>query len=104
MEFSKQSAGLSKSYGDTVALRNLNFKVASRDVCCLLGQYGAGKTTTTNIFSGRIEATSGEALANGFPVINTEVVSKEITYRPSLYSCTGRCRSARIKHCWDYGL
>ncbi len=95
MRISKQNVGLgakglSKSYGDTTALRNLNFKVGSGDVYCFLGQYGAGKTTTINIFLGRIEATSGEALVNGSPVVNTEVALKEIAYLPELVQLYGK--------------
>jgi len=95
MEFSKQNVGLeakglNKSYGDTVALKNLNFKVDPGDVYCLLGQNGAGKTTTINIFLGLLEATSGEALINGNPVIGTEVVSKEIAYIPEVVQLYGK--------------
>lgn len=95
MELSKQSLSLeakdlSKSYGDTVALNNLNFKVDKGDVYCLLGQNGAGKTTTINIFLGLIKATSGEARVNGTPVVGTKVVSEEIAYIPEVVQLYGK--------------
>ena len=95
MEFSQQNLGLEtkglrKSYEDTVALRNLNSKVDTGDVCCFLGQNGAGKTTTINIFLGPKEATSGEALVNGIPVIGMEVISKEITQIPEFVQLYGK--------------
>lgn len=99
MEISKQNTGLqaralSKSYGETVALRNLNFRVESGDVYCLLGQNGAGKTTTINIFLGLLKATSGEALVNGTPVTSTEAVSKEIAYIPEVVQLYGKLSGA----------
>ncbi|MEL6356433.1 MAG: ATP-binding cassette domain-containing protein, partial [Bacteroidota bacterium] len=99
MEFSKQNIGLeakglSKSYGDIVALNNLNFKVDVGDVYCLLGQNGAGKTTTINIFLGLIKATSGEALVNGISVGSTKVVSEEIAYIPEVVQLYGKLSGA----------
>ena len=95
MEFSKKNIGLeaknlSKSYGDTVALNNLNFKVNKGEIYCLLGQNGAGKTTTINIFLGLLKPTSGEAIVNGMPIINPETVSHEIAYIPEVIQLYGK--------------
>jgi len=43
---------LSKSYGDTVAVRDVSFEVAKGEVFALLGPNGAGKTTTVEILEG----------------------------------------------------
>ena len=51
---------LHKSYGDTVAVDDLSFTVASGKVLGLLGPNGAGKTTTIEILEGLLEPTSGE--------------------------------------------
>jgi ABC-2 type transport system ATP-binding protein len=43
---------LSKSYGDTVAVRDVSFEVQRGEVFALLGPNGAGKTTTVEILEG----------------------------------------------------
>lgn len=56
---------LSKSYGQTQALRDVTFQVASGQVFGFLGPNGAGKTTTMNIITGLIEFDSGNVSING---------------------------------------
>jgi len=43
---------LSKSYGDTMAVRDVSFEVQQGEVFALLGPNGAGKTTTVEILEG----------------------------------------------------
>lgn len=44
--------GLAKSYGETVAVRDVSFEVQRGEVFALLGPNGAGKTTTVEILEG----------------------------------------------------
>jgi ABC-2 type transport system ATP-binding protein len=60
--------GLSKRYGDTVALDDLSFSVRPGEVFGFVGQNGAGKTTTMRIALGVLEADSGEVRWQGRPV------------------------------------
>ena len=46
------TAGLCKSYGDTVALDSLNLTVNDGEVYGYLGPNGAGKTTTIRLLLG----------------------------------------------------
>ena len=57
-----QAVGLKKHYGEVVALKGLDLKVAAGEVFCLLGANGAGKTTTIQLFLGFVEPTAGKAL------------------------------------------
>ena len=53
------ATGLSKSYGDKFALRDLNLTVQSGEIFGLLGHNGAGKTTTVNLLTTLLTPTSG---------------------------------------------
>jgi ABC-2 type transport system ATP-binding protein len=50
---------LAKSYGDTVAVRDVSFEVQRGEVFALLGPNGAGKTTTVEILEGFRHRTGG---------------------------------------------
>ena len=50
---------LAKTYGDTVAVRDVSFEVERGEVFALLGPNGAGKTTTVEILEGFRARTSG---------------------------------------------
>lgn len=63
-----QALNLTKRYGSHLALNNLNLKINPGEICCLLGQNGAGKSTTINLFLGFIEPTSGNTIINGINV------------------------------------
>jgi len=60
---------LSKTYGEYVALRDLNLTVESGLCVGYLGPNGAGKTTTIKILTDLLRATSGRAYLNGKDVI-----------------------------------
>ena len=59
---------LSKSYGDTHAIGDLDFTIGEREFVCVVGPSGCGKTTLLKCMSGLLEPTSGEVVLNGTPV------------------------------------
>ena len=74
---------LSKTYGDYKALNNLNLKLNEGEIFALLGQNGAGKSTTINIFLGFVKPTEGVAKINGISVVDhLEETKKYIAYIP----------------------
>ncbi|MCB0218233.1 MAG: ATP-binding cassette domain-containing protein [Chrysiogenetes bacterium] len=81
---------LSKSYGPTLAVDSVSFKVEPREVLGFLGPNGAGKTTTMKILTGYLTPDSGRAMVGGIDVMeNSLEVRRKIGYLPEnapLYS------------------
>ena len=69
---------LSKTYGDYKALNNLNLKLNEGEIFALLGQNGAGKSTTINIFLGFVKPTEGVAKINGISVVDHPEETKQV--------------------------
>jgi ABC-2 type transport system ATP-binding protein len=62
-----QIHGLTKRFGDVVAVDNLSFEVAQGSITGFLGPNGAGKTTTLRMLLGLIEPTAGSSTIAGKP-------------------------------------
>ncbi len=60
-----EMTGISKSFGATIALKDVNFKVAAGEVCALVGQNGAGKSTLMSILSGAAQPDAGAMMLDG---------------------------------------
>jgi len=60
--------GLTKTYGNTAVVNNLNLEVAPGVVHGLLGPNGSGKSTTMKMLLGLIAPTSGEIMMLGQPM------------------------------------
>ncbi|MDG2991075.1 ABC transporter ATP-binding protein [Candidatus Synechococcus calcipolaris G9] len=74
---------LTKTYGSTLALRDVSFRAETGEILGLLGPNGAGKTTTMRILSGYLPATSGTAAIAGYDVHeNPMAVRQRIGYLP----------------------
>ena len=56
---------LRKSYGKTVAVDGVSFRIAKGETLGLLGPNGAGKTTTVSMIAGLLRPDSGEVLIDG---------------------------------------
>jgi ABC-2 type transport system ATP-binding protein len=85
-----QAKNLTKDFNGRRALNALNLFVDKGEIYCLLGQNGAGKTTAINIFSGFVDATSGEALINGSEVKSKRrEINRMIAYIPEVVQLYG---------------
>jgi ABC-2 type transport system ATP-binding protein len=62
-----EASGLSKRYGDTVAVDDLSFTVPAGQVTGFLGPNGSGKSTTMRLMLGLDAPTSGSVTVNGRP-------------------------------------
>ncbi|MCT0252453.1 MULTISPECIES: ABC transporter ATP-binding protein [unclassified Synechocystis] len=74
---------LSKVYGSTTAIQDVDFSVQKGEILGFLGPNGAGKTTTMRILAGYIPATTGTVRVAGFDVHEQSLaVRKRIGYLP----------------------
>jgi ABC-2 type transport system ATP-binding protein len=65
-------AGLTKRFGDVVAVDDLSFTARAGQVTAVLGPNGAGKTTTFRVLLGLARPTAGRALIDGRPYAELE--------------------------------
>jgi ABC-2 type transport system ATP-binding protein len=72
--------GLTKRYGDTVALDDLSFSVEAGQMFGFVGPNGAGKTTTMRIVLGILAPDAGEVRWRGEPVDSE--LRRRIGYMP----------------------
>ena len=61
---------LSKQYRNTLAVKNINFKINKGSIIGLLGPNGCGKSTTIGMMLGLIKPTSGTVVINGQNIEN----------------------------------
>lgn len=74
---------VTKKYGNLVAVNNISFDVKDGEIIGLLGQNGAGKSTTMNMITGFIEPTEGDIIINGYDISKkAKKAKKQIGYMP----------------------
>lgn len=73
-----EAIALTKTYGNHLALDQLDLAVRAGEVLCLLGANGAGKTTTINLFLGFIRPSSGSARVGGLEVAEHGLETKRL--------------------------
>ena len=76
-------SNLGKKYGEVIAADNVTFDIKKGEIVGLLGPNGAGKTTIMRILTCFIYPTCGEAILNGFDIIEDPLnVKKSVGYLP----------------------
>ncbi|NWO12616.1 ABC transporter ATP-binding protein [Virgibacillus sp.] len=106
---------LTKAYGQTFAVNNVDLSVAKGEIYGFLGLNGAGKTTTIQMLLGMITPTSGKCYLNGEKVhsknkdiwrhvgymVETPYSYPELTVRENL-DVICKLRGIRDKSCVDW--
>ena len=64
--------GLTRTFGDFVAVDSVSFSVNEDEIFGFLGPNGAGKTTTINMLCTLLKPDSGSALVNGHDIVNEQ--------------------------------
>ncbi|MBB3841785.1 ABC-2 type transport system ATP-binding protein [Runella defluvii] len=79
--------GLTRKFGDFVAVNAITFDVKEGEIFGFLGANGAGKTTAMRILCGLLEPTSGKASVAGYDVYRqNEEIKKHIGYMSQKFS------------------
>ena len=64
LELKKVGFNYYSKNGETVALKDISFKVADGELISIVGPSGCGKTTILSLISGLLEPSTGEVLIN----------------------------------------
>ena len=81
-----EARNISYSYdNDSQALKNVSLKIDDGEMVAILGKNGAGKSTTMNIITGYIGATSGTVKIDGYDIFKEpEKAKKCVGYLPEI--------------------
>ncbi len=75
--------GLTKRYGDRLAVDHLSFTAKPGEVLGLLGPNGAGKTTTMRMLTGYLPPTEGSASIAGYDILEDSMEARRrVGYLP----------------------
>jgi putative spermidine/putrescine transport system ATP-binding protein len=71
-------SGLTKTFGESVAVDGVTLRIAAGELVALLGPSGCGKTTTLRMIAGLVPPTAGEVLIGGSRVTHMPVHKRNI--------------------------
>jgi ABC-2 type transport system ATP-binding protein len=84
-----RTEGLTKRFGDNLAVEGLTLRVGRGEVFAFLGPNGAGKTTTVRMLAALIAPTAGRARVNGYEIGQDDTNVRRsvgiLTEAPGLY-------------------
>jgi ABC-2 type transport system ATP-binding protein len=79
--------GLTRTFGDFVAVDHIDLEVAKGEIFGFLGPNGAGKSTTIKMLCGLLLPTSGSGMVGGHDIITrSEDIKKTIGYMSQKFS------------------
>ncbi len=85
-----ETFGLTRRFGDLIALDHLDLQIPYGQIFGLLGPNGAGKSTTLKMLTTLLQPTSGTAKVAGFDILQAPAeVRRRIGYVPQLVSADG---------------
>lgn len=77
--------GISKYYGNKMAIQDISFSTEEGQIVGLLGHNGSGKSTTMNIITGCLIPSEGEVWIDGISVAENPIAAKmKIGYLPEI--------------------
>lgn len=81
--FLLEAKGLSRHFGNNIAVNDVSFSIKQGEVLGFLGPNGAGKSTTMKMLSGNLAPDKGQILINGIDLLDKPAEAKAcIGYLP----------------------
>ncbi len=77
---------ITKTFGNHVALKNLDLDIADGEFFVLLGETGAGKTTTLRLIAGLEKPTAGQVFIDGVDVADWGAAERDVALVLQQYS------------------
>jgi daunorubicin resistance ABC transporter ATP-binding subunit len=90
-----ETEGLTKRFGDFVAVQNLDFAVPDGTVVALLGPNGAGKTTTVRMLATLLRPDAGTARVAGYDVVREAARVRELISLTGQFAALDKNLTAR---------
>lgn len=78
MAFDIEIDGLVKTFGDVIAVNDLDLQIKRGEVFCLVGPNAAGKTTTIRLLLGILKADTGKMTVKGYQIPREKKKLREI--------------------------
>ena len=72
-----EAVGISKFYGDFIAVKDVSFRIPRGEIVAFLGPNGAGKSTTMKILTGYLAPSEGRALIAGHDMASDRIAGAE---------------------------
>lgn len=74
---------LTKHFGEIKVLDGISFSVSKREILCLVGTNGAGRTTVLRLLAGVLKPDSGTIVMDDMPVYDNNNTKQHIFFIPS---------------------
>jgi ABC-2 type transport system ATP-binding protein len=79
--------GMTKRFGDLVAVNHIDLQVRKGEICGFLGLNGSGKTTFIRMLCGLLRADEGSGTCLGYDVITqSEAIKRQVGYMTQRFS------------------
>jgi daunorubicin resistance ABC transporter ATP-binding subunit len=94
-EIAIHTEGLTKRFGDFIAVQNLSLEVREGTVVSLLGPNGAGKTTTVRMLATLLRPDAGRASVGGYDVVTDAAQVRELVSLTGQFAALDKNLTAR---------
>ncbi len=78
LDTSVELRGITKAFGDVIAVNDISLEIRRREFFSLLGPSGCGKTTTLRLIAGFEEPTAGQVLINNQDVLGKRPYERNV--------------------------